>query len=273
MWAQSWSEASDRLAARPRLVFVLSPRKDPPDRRAKPTGQTARMATAPAGTPGTRGAGVASLVGDVSEPPEPAQTACDERPLDWIRRVRQGGFHAPVVLLGPPGECPPRSDEFEGLGAFSVMTLEADRAAPAAAAKEAHTRSARPAPQGRGERVLVLSQRRSLWQFARCVLERACYEVLCTRSRDTLMESLARDGADLLLIDTAMGPGSAAAETSRRIRGEARWASLPIVWSAPVGASDLEQMAAAAGADQLLREPVAGRDLLDAVSCLVGKDG
>ena len=275
MLAQSWSEASDRLAAKPRLVFVLPPRREPGE-PACGDGEQAEVASATAtATPSAdaRAARSSDAAAAMSGP-----TVCEaseEPPLAWIRRVRRGGFHAPVVLLGPPHGCSPRSDEFEGLGAFSVMRIDRDEAGPGRGGSDAGPRDAAAGgaaadgtASGRGGRVLVLSQRRSLWQFARYVLERSCFEVLCTRSRDTLLESLARDGADLMLIDAALGADSTAAETSREVRRHARWARLPLLWSTPVGSGDLTRQASKAGADHLLREPLTGRDLLDAVTRL-----
>lgn len=178
-----------------------------------------------------------------------AAGAVDLLVLDWqmpdldgvetLRRLRQCGFTAPVIMLtafgrseleealdGEPVEAileKPATPSTMLDAVMEVLEIEADRPA-----RPRHGRTASPSLSLRGKRILVVEDNPINQQVARELLEALAAEVVVAGDGAAGLALLGRETADVVLMDVQM-PGMDGYEATRRIREDLNLSELPIV--------------------------------------------
>ena len=123
----------------------------------------------------------------------------------------------------------------------------------------------RPPPRGHGETVMIVDDEPALVGLAMELLCNLGYEPVGFESSSAALQALRAEPQrfDLLLTDEAMPDltGAALAQEVRRIR-----ADLPILIMTGHGGAQLVQKAAAVGAKEVLRKPLLGNELAEAIA-------
>ncbi|HTB65683.1 MAG TPA: ATP-binding protein [Steroidobacteraceae bacterium] len=123
----------------------------------------------------------------------------------------------------------------------------------------------RSPPRGQGEAVMIVDDERPLVALATEMLTNLGYEPVGFESSTAALQALRAEPRrfDLLLTDEAMPEitGADLAEEIRRIRPD-----LPILIMSGHGGAQLAQKAAAVGAKEVLRKPLRGSELAEAIA-------
>jgi PAS domain S-box-containing protein len=131
------------------------------------------------------------------------------------------------------------------------------------------TETARPPPRGHGQTVMIVDDEQALVALATEMLAGLGYEPVGFESSSAALQALraAPQRFDLLLTDEAMPDltGSELAREIRRIR-----ADLPILIMTGHGGAQLAQSAAEVGAMEVLRKPLRGSELAEAIARVLG---
>jgi PAS domain S-box-containing protein len=125
--------------------------------------------------------------------------------------------------------------------------------------------TSRPPPRGRGQTVMIVDDEPALVALAVEMLAKLDYETVGFESSSAALQALRTEPQrfDLLLTDEAMPDltGTELAQEIRRIR-----ADLPILIMTGHGGEQLAQRAAAVDAQEVLRKPLRGNELAEAIA-------
>jgi diguanylate cyclase (GGDEF)-like protein len=99
----------------------------------------------------------------------------------------------------------------------------------------------------------------------RAVLEAGGYTVRTAPDGDRLLDDIARHRPDLVLLDIEL-PGADGVDLCRTVRTDRRWGALPIVFLTSRGDAETVRRVFAAGADDFVRKPFVGPELLARVA-------
>jgi PAS domain S-box-containing protein len=123
----------------------------------------------------------------------------------------------------------------------------------------------RPRPRGHGETVMIVDDEPALVALAKELLTKLGYEPVGFESSSAALQALRAQPQrfDLLLTDEAM-PELTGAELAREVRRIR--ADLPILIITGHGGAQLAQKAAAVGAAEVLRKPLRGNELAEAIT-------
>ena len=139
---------------------------------------------------------------------------------------------------------------------------------PAVAVPEAEPDGARtPVPHGRGQRVLFVDDEPMLVRLGEKLLSRIGYNALAFTNPAQALETLAADGADVLLVDLSM-PGCDGLELARRAR--ALRPDLPVVLMTGFSASLDDAQVRAKGLSGLLPKPYNQQSLSRVLEQILG---
>ena len=122
------------------------------------------------------------------------------------------------------------------------------------------------------DRVLVVDDSAQNRMVAVGHLEAAGYEVAAVGSGEEALSHLAKERADLVILDVLM-PGLGGFETCRRIRATPALAGMPVMFLTALGDREATQPALDAGADDLLAKPFQRAELLLRARALIRQHG
>lgn len=119
--------------------------------------------------------------------------------------------------------------------------------------------------------VLLVDDNLAVTEIIRALLQRNSYSVHVTNSPEAAIALLAHQKVDIIVSDVMM-PNVDGFELGRRIRAEARTASIPIIYLTALDSMEDEFEAWLSGADAYMVKPFKARDLLNNIeNVLAGK--
>lgn len=166
-----------------------------------------------------------------------------------------------VRIMGGELEC----ESVPGQGTVFRFTLEAEEAA----AGQPISRLPRLAPGHQGRRVLVADDGVDARHQLRSLLEPAGFEVHEASDGVEALDAVARLAPELVLLDWRL-PVLDGLEATRRLRADRSLAQPRVVLLSASGFEEERQQGLAAGADEVLRKPVAQERLFRALQQQLG---
>lgn len=119
------------------------------------------------------------------------------------------------------------------------------------------------------KRVLVVDDEPNIVMSLRFLMERAGFEVEVASTGQAAVAALARQPADLVLLDVMM-PGLDGFEVCQRIRDHPAWRATKIVMLTAKGRDVERDKGLALGADEYVTKPFSTRDLVAKVKQMLG---
>ncbi len=117
-------------------------------------------------------------------------------------------------------------------------------------------------------RVLVVEDNADNAKLVRWVLEDNGYEFECVASAEAALTTLARSPFDLVLMDISL-PGMDGAEATKRLRADARFATLPIIAVTAHAVKGEAEAIRASGVSALVTKPIDEPQLLETMAALL----
>lgn len=118
-----------------------------------------------------------------------------------------------------------------------------------------------------GKRILIAEDEPNIATSLTFLLERAGYDVSVSPDGPATLDAIFSELPDALLLDLML-PGMDGYEILRRIRGDARSASLPVMVLTAKGQTEDRAIAESLGANLFVTKPFANADILNAVKSL-----
>ena len=130
-------------------------------------------------------------------------------------------------------------------------------------ARASSARSAAPAtpPTPKKRRVLVVDDEKDLVELISFNLARNGFEVLAAHNGNEALEIAGREMPDIIVLDLML-PGLSGTEVARRLKGEARTASIPIVMLTARGEETDVVVGLTLGADDYVTKPFSMKILM-----------
>ena len=117
-------------------------------------------------------------------------------------------------------------------------------------------------------RIVIVDDDELLCQIVARTLAPAGHVVVAVRDGDDALEALWENGPDLVILDCAL-PGKTGLTILGEIRQSARFATLPVLILTARRSDWHAKMALAAGANEYLRKPFDGTELIDTIDRLI----
>ena len=111
------------------------------------------------------------------------------------------------------------------------------------------------------KRILVVEDQEDNRQIIRDMLTFTDYEIMEAETGEQALEAVGKQRPDLILMDIQL-PGMDGYETTRRIKAEPAFRSIPIIAVTSYALSGEEQKAREAGCDEYVPKPYSPRKLL-----------
>jgi len=117
-------------------------------------------------------------------------------------------------------------------------------------------------------KILLVDDHRTVLRLLEAILKLKGYELLYAENGQQGMAMARQEQPDLILLDVMM-PGMDGYEVCRRIKADARWRHIPVVFLTARGAADDQETGRRVGAQGFLTKPFLAREVLDLVEKLL----